>query len=59
MASKKPIRRKADGERREVPIKVLVTPDEKDVLQSAADAAAMSVSTWLRHIALKAAKTSA
>jgi uncharacterized protein (DUF1778 family) len=58
MAAKKPVRRKADGERRDALIKVLATPDERDAFQAAADAAGMSLSTWVRHVALKAAKTS-
>jgi hypothetical protein len=51
-----PVRRKADGERREAIMKVLATEDERRAFQAAADAAGMSLSTWLRHIALKAAK---
>lgn len=58
MPPKKPIRRKADGERRDALIKVLATPDERDALQVAADGAGMSLSTWVRHVALKAAKSS-
>lgn len=58
MAGKKPIRRKADGERREITLKVLVTPDERDAFQAAADAETLSLSTWLRRVAIKAAKTS-
>jgi hypothetical protein len=56
MATKKPARRKPDGERREALIKVLATPDEREAFQEAAAAAGMSTSTWLRHIAIKAAK---
>jgi hypothetical protein len=56
MAGKKPVRRKPDGERRESTIKVLVTPDDMDAFKSAAEAAGMSVSTWLRHIAKNALK---
>jgi hypothetical protein len=37
-------------------MKVLATSDERDAFQAAADAAAMSLSTWLRHVAIKAAK---
>jgi len=51
-----PARRKADGERREAIMKVLGTQDERAAFQAAADAAGMSLSTWLRHVALKAAK---
>jgi hypothetical protein len=53
-----PARRKADGERREAIMKVLGTPEERDAFQAAATAAGMSLSTWLRHVALKAAKPS-
>ena len=53
-----PARRKADGERREAIMKVLATDAERDAFQAAADAAGMSLSTWLRHVALKAAKPS-
>jgi uncharacterized protein (DUF1778 family) len=56
MATKKPARRKPDGERRESLIKVLATPDERETFQGAADAAGMSLSTWLRSVAIKAAK---
>jgi hypothetical protein len=51
-----PVRRKSDGERREAIMKVLGTPEERDAFQAAAAAAGMSLSTWLRHVALKAAK---
>lgn len=68
MAAKKParpkpdaersiLRRKAAGERREAIMKVLATEEERNAFQAAADAAAMSLSTWLRHVAIKAAKT--
>lgn len=57
MAAKKPARRKPDGERREALIKVLATPDERETFQAAADASGMSLSTWLRHVAIKAAKS--
>ncbi len=53
-----PARRKADEDRRESIIKVLVTSDERASFQAAADAAGMSLSTWLRHVAIKAAKAS-
>jgi hypothetical protein len=49
-------RRKPEGERREAIMKVLATTDERDAFQAAADAAGMSLSTWLRHIAIKATK---
>ena len=51
------VRRKADGERREAIIKVLATEEERDVWKASADAAGMSLSTWLRFVAIKAAKT--
>lgn len=50
------IRRKADDERREAVIKVLATADEKDAWKAQADAAGMTVSTWLRHLAIKATR---
>lgn len=53
---KEPPRRKPDGERREALIKVLATPDEREAFQAAADAMGLSLSTWLRHIALKATR---
>jgi hypothetical protein len=37
-------------------MKVLGTPEERDAFQTAATAAGMSLSTWLRHVALKAIK---
>jgi uncharacterized protein (DUF1778 family) len=37
-------------------MKVLGTPEERDAFQAAAKAEGMSLSTWLRHVALKAAK---
>lgn len=51
------IRRKADDERREAVIKVLATAEEKEAWKAQADAAGMTVSTWLRHLAIKASKT--
>lgn len=39
-------------------MKVLGTTDERKAFQAAADAAGMSLSTWLRHVAIKAAKSS-
>jgi hypothetical protein len=53
---KEPVRRKPEAERREALIKVLATSDEREAFQAAADAAGMSLSTWVRHVALKAAK---
>jgi hypothetical protein len=59
VAQKKPpkkVHRKPDEERREDLIKVLVTANERAVLQSAADTAGMTLSTWLRHVGLKTAR---
>jgi len=68
MAAKKParqkpdaersiLRRKADGDRREAIMKVLATEEERAAFQAAADAAGMSLSTWLRHVAIRESKT--
>lgn len=54
-----PIRRKTDEERRQAVIKILATNDERDSFQAAADATGMSLSTWLRSVAIKAAKSGA
>ena len=51
-----PARRKADGDRRESIIKVLTTSEERNAFQVAATGEGMSLSTWLRHVALKASK---
>jgi hypothetical protein len=67
MAAKKParpkpeperdiVRRKSDDERRGEIMKVLATKEERESFQAAADAAGMSLSTWLRHVAIKSAK---
>jgi hypothetical protein len=53
-----PVRRKSDDERREEIMKVLGTADERTAFQAAADAAGMSLSTWLRHVAIRAARNS-
>lgn len=61
MAQKKPpkkVHRKPEGERREDLIKVLVTSNERATLQSAADTAGMTISTWLRYVGLSAARDS-
>jgi flagellar biosynthesis/type III secretory pathway ATPase len=52
------IRRKADDERREAVIKVLATADEKAAWKTKAEETGMTVSTWLRHLAIKASKES-
>lgn len=69
MASKKPprrkpgeeppTRRKSDDERRDKIMKVLATADEQAAFQAAADAAGMSLSTWLRHVAIRAIRGNA
>jgi hypothetical protein len=41
-------RRKTDAARRETLIKVLVTSDERDRYQAAADQMGVSLSTWMR-----------
>lgn len=51
------VHRKSDEERREELIKVLVTVNERALLQAAADAAGMTLSTWLRHIGLTKARS--
>jgi hypothetical protein len=57
-AKREIIRRKSDDERREAMIKVMATAEEKEAWKAAANAEGMSVSTWLRHLALKASKAS-
>ena len=52
------IRRKSDAERREEMIKVLATTKEKEGWKAAATAEGMSVSTWLRQLAIRASKAS-
>jgi len=54
----KKVHRKPDDERREDLIKVLVTSNERAALQDAADAAGMTISTWLRYVGIRAAKDS-
>jgi hypothetical protein len=49
-------RRKQDSERKTETLKLLVTADERIRLQKAADDARLSLSTWLRLIALQAAE---
>jgi hypothetical protein len=55
-AEREIVRRKSDDERRGEVMKVLATKEERDAFQTAADAAGMSLSTWLRYVAIKAAK---
>jgi len=57
-AERQIVRRKTDGERRGAILKVLATAEEKDTWKDAADAAGMSLSTWLRNIAIKASQPS-
>jgi uncharacterized protein (DUF1778 family) len=54
----KKVHRKSDEERREDLIKVRVTSNERATLQGAADESGMSLSTWLRHVGLRAARPS-
>lgn len=49
-------RRKPDASRRETSIKVLTTADERELFQAAANKLGMSVSTWIRSLALAAAR---
>lgn len=49
-------RRKPAAARRETAIKVLASGEEYDTLKAAADAAGLSLSTWLRLAGLVAAK---
>ena len=44
------------AEKRDTLIKVLVTADERDRLQAAADRMGVSLSTWIRLTAVAAAK---
>jgi hypothetical protein len=55
MATPRIKRRKPASARREAVIKVLVTSDEMATLQGAADVAGLSLSTWLRFIAMQTA----
>ena len=57
-AKREIIRRKSDDERREAMIKVLATVEEKEAWKTAANTVGMSVSTWLRHLAIMASKAS-
>lgn len=49
----------ADADRRETVLRVLTTEDEHAELQRAAEHAAMSVSTWVRSVALERARAGA
>jgi hypothetical protein len=49
-------RRKSDASRRETLIKVLTTTEERELFQAAADRLGMSVSTWMRSLALSAVR---
>lgn len=46
----------AAEKRRETLIRVLTTEEERDELQRAADAAGLPISTWVRSVALSAAR---
>lgn len=48
-----------DADRRDIHIRVLTTKAEHKELQEAAAAAAMSISAWLRDLALKRARAMA
>lgn len=49
-------RRKAVEERKELLIRVRVTPDQKRVLTTAAEKAGLDVSSWLRAIGIERAR---
>ncbi|MGO8993846.1 MAG: plasmid mobilization protein [Polyangiaceae bacterium] len=55
MVEKRIKRRKPADARRETTVKVLVTSEEHETLQEAAQRAGLSVSTWLRLAGMKAA----
>lgn len=46
----------ADADRRDTLVRVLTTEEEHGELQRAAEAASMSVSTWIRAVALEKAR---
>lgn len=49
----------ADADRRETLVRVLTTEGEHEELQRAADAAGLSVSSWMRSVALEKARSGA
>ncbi len=49
----------ADADRRETLLRVLTTKGEHEELQRAASAAGLSVSTWVRSVALERARAAA
>jgi hypothetical protein len=49
----------ADADRRETLLRVLTTKGEHEELQRAAEAAGLSVSTWVRSVALERARAGA
>lgn len=49
-------RRKAAASRRESLIKVLATEDERDAFQAAADRMGLSLSAWMRAVAIAMSK---
>jgi hypothetical protein len=57
-AEREVVRRKPADERRESMIKVLATEEEKEAWKTTANAEGMSVSTWLRQLAIRASKAS-
>jgi len=48
-------RRKSAANRKESPIRVLVTKEQKKLLQARADAAGLALSSWIRLTVLKSA----
>lgn len=51
-----PVRRKPDASRRDSLIKVLATEEERKSFQAAADRMGLSLSTWMRAVALAMSK---
>jgi len=57
MEDEKKVRRSASG-RRDIQLRVCVTRRERKILQAAADAAHLPLTTWLRSVGLRAAEGS-
>lgn len=49
-------RRKSEGERKELLLRVRVTAEQKRVLTSAAEIAGLDVSSWLRAVGIERAR---
>jgi uncharacterized protein (DUF1778 family) len=49
-------RRKPDEERKGLMLRVRITADQRRILQAAADADGLDLSSWLRHLGLKRAR---